>query len=44
MDGKLCSSGERRTDGKDLPVCICMCGSAHDCGCVVDGSYAMAAL
>ena len=30
--GKLCSSG------KDLPVCTCMCGSVHDCGCVVDGS------
>ena len=43
--GKLCSSGEGGTDGKDLPVCtcICMCGSAHDCGCVVDGSNAMAA-
>ena len=34
-DGKLCSLGEGGTDGKDLPVCICMCGSAHDCGCVV---------
>ena len=22
---------------------ICMCGSAHDCGCMVDGSNAMAA-
>ena len=30
-DGKLCSSGEGRTDAKDLP----MCGSIHDCGCVV---------
>ena len=29
--------------GKDLPVCICtcMCGSTHDCGCMVDGSNAM---
>ena len=36
--GKLCSSGEGGTDGKDLPVCTCVCGSAHDCGCVVDGS------
>ena len=27
-----------------LYVCICMCGSAHDCGCMVDGSSAMAAL
>ena len=46
MDGKLHvrSSGKGGTDGKDLPVCICMCGSAHDCGCVVDGSGAMAAL
>ena len=44
MDGKLCSSGEGGTDGKDLPVCTCMCGSTHDCGCVVDGSNAMAAL
>ena len=33
-DGKLCSSGEGGTDGKDLPVRTCMCGSAHDCGCV----------
>ena len=40
-DGKLCSSGEGGTDGKDLPVRTCMCGSAHDCGCVVDGSNAM---
>ena len=23
-DGKLCSSGEGGTDGKELPVCICM--------------------
>ena len=37
------SSGEGGTDGKDLPVSICMCGSAHDCGCVVDGSNAMVA-
>ena len=43
-DGKLCSSGKGGTDGKDLPVCICMCGSTHDCGCVVDDSSAMAAL
>ena len=28
---------------KDLPVCTCMCGSAHNCGCVVDGSGAMVA-
>ena len=21
--------------GKDLPVCTCMCGSAHDCGFMV---------
>ena len=38
-----CSSGEGGTDGKDLPVGICMCGSAHDCGCGVDGSNAMGA-
>ena len=40
MDGRLRSSGEGGTDGKDLPVCtcICMCGSTHDCGCVVNGS------
>ena len=44
MDGKLRSSGKGGTDSKNLPVCICMCGSAHDCGCVVDGSSAMAAL
>ena len=30
-------------DGKDLPVCACVYGSAHDCGCVVDGSNAMVA-
>ena len=44
-DGKLCSSGEAGTDGKELPgyTCTCMCGSAHDCGCVVNGSSAMAA-
>ena len=42
MDGKLRPSGEGRTDGKDLPPCMCMCGSAHDCGCLVDGSSAMA--
>ena len=41
MDGKLCSSGEGGTDGKDLPVGICMCGSAHDCGCVVDSSQGL---
>ena len=39
MDGKLCSSVEGGTDGKDLPVCTCVCGSTHDCGCVVDGSF-----
>ena len=43
MDGKLCSSGEGGTDGKDFPVCAWVCGSAHDCGCVVDGSNAMVA-
>ena len=42
-DSKLGFSGDRETDGKDLPVCICMCGSAHDCGCVVNGSNAMVA-
>ena len=42
-DGKLCSSGKGGTDGKDLSVCTCMCGSAHDCRCVVDSSSAMAA-
>ena len=25
MDGKLCSSGEGGTDGKDLSLCACMC-------------------
>ena len=46
MDGKLCSSDEGGTDGKDLPVivCICVCGSTHDCGYVVDGGNTMAAL
>ena len=42
-DGNLCSSGERGTDGKDLSLCVCVCGSAHDGGCVVDGSNAMVA-
>ena len=40
MDGKFCSSGEGGTDGGDLPVWACVCGSAHDCGCVVDGNNA----
>ena len=44
MDGKLCSSDEGGTDGKDLPACTCMCGSAHDCGCMVDGSNTVIAL
>ena len=39
----LCSSGEGGIDGKELPVCICMCSSAHDCGCVVDASSAIVA-
>ena len=45
VDGKfsVCSSGKGGTDGKDLPVWTCVCGSAHDCGCVVDGGGAMAA-
>ena len=38
MDGTLCSSGEGGTDGNNLPMHTCMCGSAHNCGCVVDGS------
>ena len=40
----LCSSGKGGTNGKHLPVRTCMCGAAHDCGCVVDGSNAMVAL
>ena len=46
MNSKLCSSGKGGTDGKDLPVhtCTCMCGSAYDCGCMIDGSNAMVAL
>ena len=40
MDGKLCSSGEGGTDGKDLHVCV---APSHDCGCVVDGSNVMVA-
>ena len=39
-DGKLCSSGEGGTNGKDLPVHTCMYGSAHDCRCMVNGSNA----
>ena len=42
-DGKLCSSGEGGRDGKDMPVRTCMCGSAHDCRCVVNGTNAMVA-
>ena len=41
-DGKLGSSGKGGTDDKDMPVCVYICGSAHDCGCVVDGNSAMA--
>ena len=37
------SLGEGRTDGKNLPIRTCMCGSALDCGCVVNGSGAVAA-
>ena len=43
-DVKLCSSGERGTGGKDLPVRTCMCSSAHDCGCMVNDSNAMVPL
>ena len=39
-DDRLCSSGEVGTGG-NLPVCTSMCGSAHDCGCVVNGSNGM---
>ena len=41
--GKLCSSGDKGTDGKDMPAYTCVCGYSHDCGCVVNGSCAMAA-
>ena len=34
---------EGGTAGKDLSVYACVCGSAHDCGCMVDGSNAMVA-
>ena len=37
-------SSEGEINGNDLLVCTCMCGSAHDCGCVVDGSSSMAVL
>ena len=43
-DGKLRSSGEGGTDGKNLPVGTCMCGSVHDCLCVVNGNNDMVAL
>ena len=36
MDGKFCSSGEGGTDGKDLSLCACACGSA--------GAWSMAML
>ena len=39
----ICCFITRFTDGKDLSLCACVCGSAHDCGCVVDGSNAMVA-
>ena len=43
-DDKLCSLGEGGTDGKDLlSVCTCMCGSARDCWCMIDGTIAMVA-
>ena len=44
MDGKFCSSGEGGTDGKDLSLCACIFGSAHDCGCMVDGRNAVVAI
>lgn len=43
MDGKLCSLGKGETQGNVLLVCTCVCGSACNCGCVVDGSGARAA-
>ena len=38
MECKLCSSGEGGIDGKCMYMY--MCGSAHDCGCVVNSSNA----
>lgn len=38
----MCSSGKGGTHDKDL--CTCMCGSAHDCGGMVNSSGAMAAI
>ena len=40
-DGKLCSSGEGGTDGKDLPVCMYMYVWLRPC--MVDGSNFMVA-
>ena len=37
-------TGEGGTDGKDLHVNTCMCGSAYYCECVVDSSSASASL
>ena len=36
---KLCSSGEGGSGF--LCLYVCMCGSAYDCGCVVNGSGGM---
>ena len=44
VEGQMfCSSGEGGTDGKDLSLNVCVYGSAHDCGCVVDGRNAVVA-
>ena len=43
-DGELCYLGEGGTDGKDLSVRTCICGSAHVYGCVVDGNNAIVSL
>ena len=34
---------EEQMVSKDLSLCACVCGSAPDCGCMVDGSNAVVA-
>ena len=40
MDGKLSSSGEGGTDGKDLPVCACVCVAPP----MIVGAWSMAVM
>ena len=40
MDGKLCSSGEGGTDGKELSVCACVCVALP----MIVGAWSMAVM